>query len=83
VIVGDQFGREFLLKKWVRCTVIGKIMDPSTSIRGWTSLVAIVVFLGGIQLLSVGVIGIYIGKIYKEVKGGPLYIIDKTTNFEE
>ena len=62
--------------------VVGKIIDPSTSIRGWTSLVSIVVFLGGIQLLSVGIIGIYIGKIYKEVKGRPLYIVDETSNFE-
>lgn len=63
--------------------IVNKIIDPSISIRGWTSLVAIAVFLGGIQLLSIGTIGVYIGMIYREVKGRPLYIIDKTTNLNE
>ncbi|MCX6175447.1 MAG: glycosyltransferase [Ignavibacteriales bacterium] len=63
--------------------VISKIIDPSFAISGWTSLVVIVLFLGGMQLLSIGIIGIYIGKIYQEVKGRPLYIIDKTTNLNE
>lgn len=46
---------------------------------GWASIVCIVTFLGGIQLLSLGVIGEYIGKIYLETKGRPRYIIDKET----
>ncbi len=53
-------------------------------ITGWASTVAIVCFLSGIQLLSLGVIGEYIGKIYMEVKARPRYIIsDKTNNFKE
>ena len=51
----------------------------STTVAGWASIVAIVCFFGGAQLLSLGVIGEYIGKIYMESKGRPRYIIsDKT-----
>ena len=49
------------------------------TVAGWASIVCIVCFLGGIQLLSLGVIGEYIGKIYLESKHRPRYIIsDKT-----
>ena len=47
------------------------------SVSGWTSLMISIWFLGGVQLVSVGVIGEYIGKIYKEVKHRPRYIIEE------
>lgn len=46
-------------------------------IRGWTSLLISVWFIGGAILTAVGVIGEYIGKIYKEVKRRPRYLIEK------
>lgn len=50
---------------------------------GWASTIVIVCFMGGIQLLCLGVIGEYIGKIYMEVKARPRYIIsDRTNDFE-
>ena len=49
-------------------------------ITGWTSLFISLYFIGGIQLLSVGIIGEYIGKIYKETKHRPRYIIEEKTN---
>ena len=48
-------------------------------VSGWASTVAIICFLGGIQLLSIGIIGSYIGKIYLETKGRPRYIISEET----
>ena len=48
------------------------------AIKGWTSLLLSLWFLGGVQLLCVGVLGEYIGKIYKEVKRRPRYFIEKT-----
>lgn len=50
-----------------------------TTISGWASTVTVVAFIGGIQLISIGVIGEYIGKIYLETKRRPPYIIDKRT----
>ncbi|RKN74134.1 glycosyltransferase family 2 protein [Paenibacillus ginsengarvi] len=47
------------------------------TVSGWTSLMLSIWFVGGIQLISLGLIGEYIGKIYKEVKRRPLYIIEK------
>ncbi len=54
------------------------------TVAGWASTVSIVCFMGGIQLVCLGVIGEYIGKIYIEVKGRPRYIIsDRTENTED
>ncbi len=50
-----------------------------STVAGWASTVCIVCLLGGIQLLSLGVIGEYVGKIYLETKKRPKYIIEKTT----
>ncbi len=50
------------------------------TVAGWASTVCIVCFMGGIQLLSLGVIGEYIGKIYLETKGRPRYIISERTS---
>lgn len=47
------------------------------TVSGWASLMVSVWFIGGIQLVSMGLIGEYVGKIYKEVKHRPLYIIEK------
>ena len=53
------------------------------TIAGWASTVCIILFLGGVQLLSLGVIGEYIGKIYLETKRRPRYIISRKTWDEE
>lgn len=49
------------------------------TVQGWTSTVLIQLFLGGLQLLALGVIGEYIGKIYIEVKKRPKFFIESTT----
>ncbi len=53
------------------------------SVAGWASTVSIICFLGGIQLLSLGVIGEYVGKIYLETKRRPRYIISERTGYGE
>lgn len=49
------------------------------SVPGWASTVSIVAFMGGIQMLSLGIIGEYVGKIYLETKRRPRYIISERT----
>lgn len=55
--------------------VIRKILEPSSSAFGWASMVCIILFLGGIQLLCLGIVGRYIGRIYMQTKKRPIYII--------
>lgn len=50
---------------------------------GWTSLILSIWFLGGVQLLAIGLVGQYIGKIYIEVKHRPRYNIEKVLTIEE
>jgi len=52
-------------------------------VPGWTTLMAAVIFLGGVQLIVVGVVGEYIGRIYVEVQQRPLYLIKQKTGFSE
>ena len=51
-----------------------------TEISGWASLIMTIVFFGGVQLIILGILGIYLGKILKQVKGRPNYII-RSKNF--
>lgn len=46
-----------------------------TEISGWASLIMTIVFFGGLQLIILGIIGIYVGKIFKQTKSRPSYII--------
>ncbi len=56
-------------------SIVQKIMGHT--VAGWASLMVSIWFLGGVQLMAMGLIGEYIGKIYKEVKRRPRYIIEK------
>ena len=49
------------------------------AVDGWTGMTCIICFIGGVQLIGVGVVGEYIGKIYMEVKRRPRYIISERT----
>lgn len=56
--------------------IVSRFLYPDTQ-RGWASLMVAILFLGGTQLLSVGILGEYIGRIYKESKRRPLYVVKK------
>ena len=62
-------------------TIIQKFCG--VTVTGWTSMICIVLYLGGVQLLCIGIMGEYIGKIYNETKKRPRYIISETTEEKE
>jgi dolichol-phosphate mannosyltransferase len=59
------------------------LFTPESTMPGWTSTLIVVVFFGGIQLFTIGIIGEYIGRIFEESKNRPLYIIAEKINFND
>ncbi len=58
-------------------------LSGSKAFYGQATTLVMVLFLGGIQLISLGIIGEYLGRIYDEVKNRPLYIVDEAVGFED
>ena len=52
------------------------------AVPGWASILVAIIFLGGVQLITIGIIGQYIARIYDEVKDRPLYIVKETIGFD-
>lgn len=63
--------------------VLYQRLFTNTTITGWASTLAVSLFFNGIVLIILGIIGEYIGRIYDEVKGRPLYVIRDTVNFSK
>ena len=64
-------------------SLISLIADVPGLQPGWTSLMVVLTFFGGIQLMCIGLIGAYIARIYDEIKGRPRYIVTDTINIED
>ena len=64
-------------------SIMGKVLGYSNAESGWTSIIIIVIFFGGVQLVTIGVLGQYIGILFDEVKARPEYIVESKTNFDE
>lgn len=62
--------------------VIWKALVYSDPVRGYPSLMTVILFLGGVQLISVGVLGEYVGRIFNEVKRRPLYLLNQLLDSE-
>ena len=60
-----------LLFVFIRALVFG---DP---VAGWPSMICIILFLGGVQLLGIGILGQYLAKTYLEVKNRPQYVLQE------
>ena len=61
------------------CYAIYIAIFTDAAITGWTSLIASVLFIGGIQMILIGIVGIYLGKLFVQSKQRPTYLIKNTT----
>jgi glycosyltransferase involved in cell wall biosynthesis len=62
--------------------IVIRVLFPEQAIAGWASVFVAILFLGGIQLICIGILGEYLGRMYDEVKRRPLYITQEWLNFE-
>ncbi|MFT3751936.1 MAG: glycosyltransferase family 2 protein [Paludibacter sp.] len=64
-------------------SVFGKIFGYTHADTGWTSLFVLIIFFGGVQLLTIGIVGAYVGNLFDEIKNRPEYIIQTKQNFDK
>ncbi|MCP4415390.1 MAG: glycosyltransferase family 2 protein [Chloroflexi bacterium] len=67
----------------ILAVILVRLFGPENPLVGQATTLVSVLFLGGVQLLSLGIIGEYLGRIYDEVKERPLYLVDKTWGINE
>jgi polyisoprenyl-phosphate glycosyltransferase len=69
----------FMLACWF---VVRRLIGAEIAQTGFTTLVTLILFLGGIQLMAIGILGEYLGRIYDEVKRRPLFIVKRRAGVE-
>jgi len=62
--------------------VIERLLGVHGLVKGWTSILIAVLFIGGVQLICMGIIGEYVGRTYGESKRRPLYVLRERIGFE-
>lgn len=60
--------------------ILGKIYLPAYWVTGWTALFVAILFFSGVQLITIGIVGEYIDKIYTEIQKRPMYLVKETVN---
>ncbi len=60
--------------------VVERLLNPATVPPGWTTVIVAVLFMGGVQLVSIGVLGAYLGRVFYETKERPLYVVAERLN---
>lgn len=69
-----------LLSCWI---LYCKLATANYLVSGWTSIILVVIYFGGVQLLTIGILGHYVGSLFDEVKKRPEYIVDEVVQLEE
>ncbi len=67
----------FIISAIYAIVIISKTLIFGSDVPGYPSIMVAILFFGGIQLITIGIIGEYVGRIYNEVKDRPLYLINK------
>jgi len=62
--------------------ILGRKILFDIPLKGWTSTIVVILFLGGAQLVSLGILGEYVARIFDEVKGRPLYVVKDLIGFD-
>jgi dolichol-phosphate mannosyltransferase len=68
---------------WVFYVMVQAMVNPGSMQKGWASTIAVMVFLGGVQLVSIGLLGQYVSRIFEEGKRRPLYLVRTDTKAEK
>jgi polyisoprenyl-phosphate glycosyltransferase len=76
------FGASALAVLGIVVIFLGHLFGMPGLVKGWSSTVIAVLFVGGVQLICLGIIGEYVGRIYGETKRRPLYIVHERMGFE-
>jgi dolichol-phosphate mannosyltransferase len=71
------FTMAFLAVAFGASLLIRYFLHPRIGVPGWLSTVTLTTFIGGLILLNLGIVGIYLGRIYDQTKGRPLYVVDR------
>ena len=77
--VNVGFAMSFVALLVLIAAIVQKICVPGIQV-GWTSLLCSIFFMGGLILSAIGIVGLYVGNIFTEVKNRPLYVIEKECN---
>jgi glycosyltransferase involved in cell wall biosynthesis len=64
------------------CAVLANLAGPGKAVPVWVYGLLLVVFLGGVQLIAIGMLGQYVGRIYEQTNERPMYVIGEQVNFE-
>lgn len=79
--VGSLLGLAGIL--WATHIVIKKLLLPHSALIGWSSLMSVILVVGGLQLILVGLVGEYIASILEQVRSRPLFVVEQVLNAED
>ena len=78
ISIGAGLALSILSSLYGTYLIIRYLIDPgANTVAGWLSTVTLTTFIGGLILLNQGVLGIYLGRLYNQAKGRPLYVVDR------
>jgi len=62
--------------------IVARLTGRTYVVQGWTSLAVLILFLAGVQLITIGALGEYVGRTYNEVRHRPLYLVSESMRAE-